>query len=159
MAKITFKVGEEYARKLSQLAAGSEEIAGKALRAGAGIIADEIRKNLTANLNDPASASKSGSTMFKNLYNETSGSLLESLGITPVSMDRDGVWNIKIGFGDPDYDPKGVSNLLKARVMESGSSTIRKRPFVRPALDAKEDAAKAEIEKVIDEEIEKIMGG
>lgn len=159
MARMTFKAGDEYALKLTALGVQSEEIAIKAIESGAGIVTNEIRKNLTANLNDPESASRNGRVQFKNFYNKTSGSLFESLGITPVERDKDGILQAKIGFGDPDYDPNGVPNVLKARVMESGSSTIRKRPFVRPAVNATRKAAQEEMQRIIDEEIEKIMKG
>lgn len=159
MARMTFKAGEEYALKLEAIGARSEEMAIKAIEAGAGIVTNEIRKNLIANLNDPESASRNGRVQFKNFYNKTSGSLFEALGITPVKRDKDGILQAKIGFGDPNYDPKGVPNVLKARIMESGSSTIRKRPFVRPAVAAKRKEAVAEMQRVIDEEIEKTMKG
>lgn len=159
MARMTFKLGEKYGEKLLRVATSSEEIAKAAIDAGADILTDEIRKNLTANLNDPTSASVSGRSLFKNYYNKTSGSLLEALGITPILQDSDGIWNAKIGFGDPNYDPKGVPNVLKARVMESGSSTIRKRPFVRPAVAAKKQEVLDAMQRVIDEETEKIMKG
>ncbi len=159
MARMTFMLGEEYGEKLLRVASSSEEIAKAAIDAGADILADEIRQNLTANLNDPESVSKNGSILFKNYYNKTSGSLLKALGITPIRQDENGIWNAKIGFGDPDYDPKGVPNLLKARVMESGSSTIRKRPFVRPAVAAKKKEVLEAMQQVIDEETEKIMKG
>lgn len=159
MAKITFKLGDDYLKKLEAMGAKSEEMAIKAVKAGAGVVTNQIRRNLTANLNDPESASSSGRSLTKNFYNKTSGSLLESLGITPVDRDKDGILQAKVGFGDPDYDPKGVANVLKARVMESGSSTIRKRPFVRPAVNATKKTAEVAMQKVIDEEIEKTMKG
>lgn len=142
MARMTFNAGEEYALKLSALASGSEQAAKKAVYQAAGIVADKIRANLEANL--------AGSGQF-------TGALADSLGITPVTMDRDGVWNAKIGFDG--YDAKGVPNQLKARVMESGTSKIRKRPFVRPAVNATKKAAIEAMRKVIDEEIEKTMKG
>lgn len=142
MARMTFNAGEDYALKLSALASGSEQIAKKALYEAAGIVADKVRANLKANL--------SGS-------GQSTGALEDSLGITPVSMSRDGVWNVKIGFDG--YDAKGVPNQLKARVMESGTSRVRKRPFVRPAVKATEKAAIEAMQKVIDEEIEKTMKG
>lgn len=142
MAKMTFKAGEDYALKLSALAAGSEATAKRAIYQAAGIVADKIRTNLEANL--------AGS-------GQSTGALADSLGITPVSMDRDGVWNAKIGFDG--YDAKGVPNQLKARVMESGTSKIRKRPFVRPAVNAAKKAAIEAMQKVIDEETEKTMKG
>ena len=50
MARMTFNTGEEYALKLSRLAAGSEETAQKAIYAAADIVTDKIRENLEANL-------------------------------------------------------------------------------------------------------------
>ena len=159
MARIIFNSGDEFCEGLSRVAGKSEEISKAAIYTGAEILTDEIRKNLTANLNDPESASVRGRSIFKNLYSKTSGSLLEALGITPILQDENGVWNAKIGFGDPDYDPKGVPNLLKARVMESGSSTIRKRPFIRPAVTAKKKEVLEAMQQVVDDEIKKNMKG
>lgn len=142
MAKMTVNLGEEYLLRLSALADRSEETAKRALHAGAGIMADKIRENLKANL--------TGSK-------QSTGALEGSLGISPVTMDRDGVWNTKIGFDG--YDEKGVPNQLKARVMESGSSKVQKRPFVRPAVNATREAVVEAMQKVIDEDVEKIMKG
>lgn len=142
MARMTFKAGEEYALRLSRLATGSTEIAKKAIYAGAGIVADKIRANLSTNL--------AGSK-------QSSGDLAASLGITPVTTDRDGWINAKIGFDG--YDRRGVPNQLKARVMESGSSKVRKHPFVRPAVTATRKTAVDAMQRVIDEEIKKTMKG
>ena len=141
MARMTFNAGEEYALKLSRLAAGSEETAQKAIYAAADIVTDKIRENLEANL--------AGSR-------QSTGALAE-VWITPIQTDRDGFINAKVGFDG--YDEKGVPNQLKARVMESGSSTVQKRPFVRPAINATRADAVAAMQQVIDEEIEKTMKG
>ena len=87
----------------------------------------------------------------------SSGALEASLGITPIQSDKDGFINAKVGFDG--YDGKGVPNQLKARVMESGSSAVRKRPFVRPAVNATKKAAVEAMQQVIDEETKKIMKG
>jgi len=154
---MTFKAGEEYALKLSKLSTGSDDIAKKAIYAAADILADKIRDNLEANLRDPSYVGKKGNVLFKNKYNVTTGELEKSLGIAKIKRDEFGNWNTKIGFDG--YDSKGVPNQLKARVMESGSSKIRKRPFVRPAVNATKDRAVAKMGQVIDEEIAKIFGG
>ena len=142
MAKITFNLGEDYMLRLEKLADRSEETIKMAIYEGAGTLTDQIRENLEANL--------SGSE-------QSTGALEAALGISPVIQDRDGVWNAKIGFDG--YDEKGVPNQLKARVMESGSSKIQKRPFVRPAVDASKKAVEAAMQQVIDEETEKIIKG
>ena len=142
MARITFNLGEDYMLRLSALADRSEETAKRAVYEAAGIVTDQIRTNLETNL--------AGSE-------QSTGTLAASLGITPIQTDRDGFINAKVGFDG--YDEKGVPNQLKARVMESGSSTVRKRPFVRPAVNAAKKAAEEAMQRVIDEEIEKIMKG
>jgi len=43
--------------------------------------------------------------------------------------------------------------------MESGTSRLRKRPFVRPAANATKGKAKVKMGEVVDEEIKNIMGG
>ncbi len=156
-SKMTVVAGEEFMLKLSLLAEGSREIAEKALYEGAGIVADQIRKNLEANLNDPTSVAKSGVAIFKKMGQEPSGDLLDSLGITPMELDNNGYLNVKIGFDGRDH--KGVPNQMKARVMESGSSTIAPRPFVRPAVKATKKMAEETMNRVIEEEIDKIMKG
>lgn len=142
MARITFKGGEDFMRRLEQMGDRSEAMIKEAIYEGAHILTDEIRANLEKNL--------SGS-------DESTGALAGSLGITKIKKDDSGVWNAKIGFDG--YDEKGVPNQLKARLMESGSSTIQKRPFVRPAVNAKRKEVKAAMERVINEEIKKTMEG
>ena len=138
VSRIKFKAGEDYELMLSKLATNSGEIAKKALGEGACIIADEIRKNLVGVLSDNAT-----------------GQLLDSFGISKV-RDYEGVWKCSVGFDG--YDDKGVANQLKARALESGTSTRRAHPFVRPAIRAKKAAAEQRMNEVIAEEIQKIGG-
>ncbi len=156
-SKMTIKAGEDYMRRLSQLGEGSGEIAKKAVYEASGIVADRIRKNLVDNINDPQSAAKNGGSILKKSGEKRTGDLVKSLGITPIKLDRNGVLNVKIGFDG--YDSRGIPNQLKARVMESGSSTIAPRPFVKPAVKATKKAAEETMNRVINEEIEKIMKG
>lgn len=137
MAKITFKIGD-YASKLVKLGSEYEDVAVKAVYKGAGIVADEIRKNLEEVISD-----------------EATGELEASLGITPIDMDKRGNFNAKVGFHG--YDSKGVPNQLKARTLESGSSKQPKRPFVRPAVNATRTKVNRAMADVVDEAIKKIM--
>lgn len=137
---MTFKAGDEYALKLSRLATDSDEIAKKAIYGGAKIVADKIKSNLQAVLSP-----------------EATGDLAGSFGVASIKRDSSGNWNTKLGFDG--YDRDGVANQLKARVIESGKPGQAKKPFVRHALNATKASAKAEMEKIIDEEIKKTMGG
>lgn len=143
---------EEYALKLSKLGKDSPEIAKKVVMAGANPVADAIRNSLEANLADIESVSKDPNektSLFKSGLSK--GDLLNSFGIAPPSVDRNGNTNTKIGF--KGYDRKWVPNALKARAMESGTSKLKKRPFVRPAVNRSRKKAIEEMGKKLDEQI------
>lgn len=139
MAKIRFAGLEEYERRLSQLQTGSREMAGKAIYAGAEIVADAIRTNIQG------LPSKTGTTRQ---------GLLAGFGIAPL-QDDSGYLNVKTGFNG--YNAKEIPNALMARLFESGTSKVPKHPFVRPAVNASRKQAEAKMAEVLDQEIKKIM--
>jgi len=139
MARFAFKASDDFALALSRLSIESEEVAKKAIYGAAEIVANRIKQNLQGVLS-----------------NEATGELIASFGVTPITRDNKGNWNTKIGFDG--YDSHGVANQLKARVIESGSSTKKKKPFVRPAVNATKKQAQAKMDEIIDEEFKKLMG-
>lgn len=155
MAKMSIKGLDEYAMKLSQLGAQEGDIAKKAVYGGAKIVADEIKKRLIDNLNDPSPVGKGGGATLKGMNYKQTGSLLASFGIAPIRVFKDGDTSTKLGFDG--YDEHGVPNQLKARAMESGTSVLKKRPFVRPAVNAKRKPAQEKIGQIVDDEIKKLM--
>lgn len=136
MAKFEVTAGgfRELEAKISMFGADSVKIAKKVVRAGANPVADEIRKNLIENIRDPAYVGKGSGGLWgvKPNYGKSTGDLLKSLGISPAGVDKHGNVNVKVGFSG--YDSKRVPNALKARAMESGTSMLQKRPFIRPAV-------------------------
>jgi len=163
MARMTFKAGEEYAIKLSKLATGQEEIAKKAIYAAAGIVADKIKSNLNSLPEEKFRYLRAGEK-FVGVPERQKKDLIDSFGITPITTDNKGNWNAKIGFDGygsipTKKYPNGLPNQLLARAIESGSSVRRKKPFVRPAVNATKKQAQAKMAEIIDKEIEKIMGG
>ena len=139
MAKISFPGLAEYERMLSSLEKGTTEIAGKAVYAGADIVADGIKQNIKG-LPQKTGVTKRG--------------LERGFGIAPLRVD-DGFINVKLGFDG--YNENGVPNVLMARVFESGTIKVPKRPFVRSAINATRNQAEAKMAEVIDEEIQKLM--
>lgn len=142
MARAKFIDNPDFELMISDLAKKSPEIVEKSLRAGAGVIADEMRKRLVHVLSPDAL-----------------GDLLNSFGFTPVKHRADGTADVHIGFDG--YDRKGVPNQLKARVLESGakykSGKVRKaRPFARPAIKASRERAIKAMQDTVDREIKKI---
>lgn len=168
MARFAFKAGEEFAMKLSKLAAKTDEVAVSAVKRGAGILTDEVRARLNAlpedfqeDPNAPYRYLRPGEK-FSGIPPSQKEDLLEALGHTPVDVDDKGDYNAKVGFDGygsqpTEKYPKGVPNQLVARAIESGSSVREKRPFVAPAVRRARKRAVEAMQSVIDEEYEKIM--
>lgn len=161
MARIKFKGLEAYELKLSRLSKGIDGIAGSAIYAGAGIVADEIRKGIE-NLPVITGYGTDNNPLPGGVTSTQKRGLLDGLGISPM-QNNNGFFDVKIGFDGyngtktKDY-PQGQPNQLVARGVESGTSWKQKRPFVRPAVNRSRKTAEKKMADVIDKEIEKIMG-
>lgn len=163
MARIAFKTGDEYALKLSHFTNHSEEIAKRALYAAANIVADKIRANLES-LPEEAYRRLGIDEMFDGIPRGQKDDLVSSFGVTPIQLGEDGWWTVKVGFDGygrfpTRLYPNGLPNQLLARAIESGSSVRQKHPFVRPAVNAMRKSALEAMQRVVNEETEKIMKG
>lgn len=132
MAKIEFDGIEEYAKQLQALGANIEGAIKYAVYDAAGLVIDAIKANTPVD----------------------SGDLRESASLTAFE-NEDGFVYTKVTF--PGYDERGMPNPVKARVLESGSSTRKKRPFIRPAVNKTKAAAERIIEQNLDKKIKEIM--
>jgi HK97 gp10 family phage protein len=133
------KTSNEFELKLSALAEGADEIARKAVYEGARVMADAIRK-----------------AADKVISKDATGDMMASFGIGPIETNKDGIINTTVGFSG--YDRRGAPNILKARALNSGTSRIKKRSFMRNGLNSSKKRAAEAMEKVISDEIEKITG-
>lgn len=141
------KLPSEFAAKLQKLGDSMDKIAERALVEGASIVEKQMRSNLQKVI---GSGTKSQS--------QSTGQLLNALGKSPVKANiKTGGWDIKIGFLEPRKD--GTPNALVANVLEYGKKGQAPKPFMKPALNATRPKVRTTMSRVIDEEIEKIMGG
>lgn len=143
MARMTIKGLDDLEINLSKL--DDDEIAKKCVFSGAKVIADEIRNRLESN-----------DTLPKDQLDD----LLDSLGVAPIETDAAGNINTKIGFKGYGRKPTkkyplGLPNQMMARAVESGTSFRPKRPFVRPAVNAKRKEAIKTMQETYDKEIAK----
>lgn len=160
MATIKFKGLEAYEKKLSRLSKEVEKIAGAAVYDGAGVVADEIRKNIQS-LPIVKGYGTSSSPLPGGVTTAQKSGLLEGLGISPM-QDDNGFYNVKIGFDGYNRTktktyPQGQPNQLVARGLESGTSWKQKRPFVRPAVTRTRKQAEIRMANTLDKEIKKVM--
>lgn len=134
MAKITFDGVDEYLKQIERLGRNPEGLIKYAVYDAAGIVCDAIKANTP----------------------EDSGDLKNSVGLAEF-RDKDGFIYTEVTFSG--YDSRGVPNVLKARVLESGSSTRQKHPFIRPAVNRVKAAAEYSIEMNLNKKIDEIMKG
>lgn len=142
MAKVDIRMPEDFLLKLSRLEEKTDEIVPKVLAAGAEIVISKVKSNLQSVVGkDTKYESKS------------TGEMTAALGISPAKQDRDGNYNVKIGFDEPRRD--GGSNAKLANIIEYGKSGQPAKPFLKPAKSATRaaciEAMKAELEKELDQ--------
>lgn len=143
MAKATFKMPDEFLMKVSKLEERTDEILPRVLEAGAEVVEAKVRSNLSAAIGkgtkDPS---------------RSTGELLSALGTSSAKQDRDGNFNVKVGFSEPRRD--GDSNAKIATILEYGKSGQPARPFLKPAKTASKSACIQAMEQKLTEEIDKI---
>ena len=143
MAKAEVKMPEELLTKLSRLGEQTDEIAALALKAGGDVVLDKVRSNLEASIGN--------GTKYDS---RSTGELIDSLGMTPVKIDRNGNSNIKIGFSEPRSD--GKSNAMLATVLEYGKSGQPPKPFMKPAQTQSKKECQRVMKEVLEREVSKL---
>lgn len=165
MATIRFSKLRDYELMLGKIGDASKDICGAAIYEGAKIIADEVKNNLNSlNVTTDELAmlkAKKGEPTY--ITQRAKEGLIKSFGVTPMSQDDDGIYNVKLGFdGYNDVKtkkwPKGQPNQLIARACESGSSAMIKQPFFREAVQKTKKKAESRMAEVLDEKIKKTGG-
>ncbi|MGJ0776033.1 HK97-gp10 family putative phage morphogenesis protein [Faecalicoccus pleomorphus] len=140
MAKATFKMPEEFLMKVSKLADRTDEILPKVLEAGAEVVESKVRSNL-ASVIGKGTKEPSRST----------GQLLSALGTSPALQDKNGDFNVKVGFSEPRSD--GESNAKIATILEYGKSGQPARPFLKPAKSSSKNACIEAMKEKLESEV------
>jgi HK97 gp10 family phage protein len=143
MAKVDFKMPEEFLLKVSRLAEKTDEIIPKVLEAGAEVVYDKVKSNLS-------------SVVGKNtkVKSRSTGELESALGVSPAKQDRNGNFNVKIGFAEPRSD--GGSNAKLANILEYGKHGQPPKPFLKPAKSRSKGACIEAMTSKLESEIEKL---
>lgn len=143
MAKATVKMPEDFLMKISRLGQQTDVIIPKVLKAGAEVVEDKVRSNLQSVIGKGT----------KELSRST-GQLLSALGTSRARQDKNGDFNVKIGFAEPRSD--GGSNAKIANVLEYGKHGQPAKPFLKPAKSASKKACEKAMVSKLEEELEKI---
>lgn len=120
MAKATISMPEDFLLKVSQLEKQTDEILPRVLDVGGKIVLDQTKANLSSVI---GSGTK--------LPSRSTGELEGALGLSKALQDKNGDWNVKVGFSEPRKD--GISNAKLATILEYGKHGQPAKPFMKPA--------------------------
>ena len=143
MARVDVKMPDEFLKRMSRLGSNFDSIAETVLEAGGEVVLEKTKSNL-------ASVIGSG-TKYDS---RSTGELESSLGLTGVKMDRNGNFNIKVGFSEPRRD--GGSNAQLANIIEYGKSGQPAKPFLKPAKSASKKQCIETMKQAFETEVEKL---
>lgn len=159
MAKFEFEGIDDYIAQLSKLYDNTEEIMGKAIYDGAGVVMKYVIQGIDSITVDNSFGTSEKPCNGPSSY-EKEG-LYRSVGIAKARHDGS-FYNVKIGFDG--YDelktkkwPNGRPHSMIARSIQSGTSWMRKQPFMRTAERAAKMPCEAAMQLAIDREIAKRM--
>ena len=123
MAKATMKLPDEMLERMSKLGSDFDRVAEKVLNAGGEVVLDKTKANLKAVVGS--------NTAYDS---RSTGELESALGLSKVLLDKNGNYNIKVGFSEPRKDSS--SNAQIANVIEYGKAGQPAKPFLKPAQRA-----------------------
>ena len=134
MAKISFDGLYQYEKLLAELGQDYEKMAKYAIYPAAGMVLEELKAATPRDTGD-----------------------LRDSEILTKFVTKEGEVYTAIAFDG--YDRNGVPNSLKARAIESGTSRMKKRPFIRPTVNRIKQRVIETMSAGVDEYISKVMEG
>lgn len=143
MAKAQMMMPDDFLERLSKLGDKFDEISEKVLKAGGEVVLQKVKSTLSTVIGK--------STKYES---RSTGELESSLGLSSVRMDKNGNYNIKVGFAEPRKD--GESNAKIANIIEYGKHGQPSRPFLKPAQNASKSACEAAMMQTFEEEVSKL---
>ena len=143
MARVDVKMPDEFLERMSRLGSNFDAIAETVLEAGGEVVLEKTKSNLSSVIGR--------GTKYDS---RSTGELDSSLGLTGVKMDRNGNFNIKVGFSEPRSD--GGSNAQLANIIEYGKSGQPAKPFLKPAKSASKKQCIEAMKQAFETEVEKL---
>ena len=143
MAKANMKLPDDFLEKLSRLGNRTDEICEEMLKAGGEVVLSKAKSNLSSVVGQ--------GTKYKT---RSIGELESALGLSDVRLDKNGNYNIKIGFAESRKD--GSSNAKLANIIEYGKSGQVAKPFMKPAKNSSKAKCLEVMKATFDKEVDSI---
>ena len=143
MAKADINFPDAFLEQLSRLGNQFDFVAQSVLEAGGEVVLEKAQRNLAAVVGT--------GTKYDS---RSTGELVDSLGLSPVKLNKSGNHDIKVGFSEPRSD--GGSNAEIANILEYGKHGQAPKPFMKPArtsskaecIQVMKDTLEAEVKKL-----------
>lgn len=143
MAKADINFPDAFLEQLSRLGSQFDSVAESVLEAGGEVVLEKAQRNLAAVVGT--------GTKYDS---RSTGELVDSLGLSPVKLNKSGNHDIKVGFSELRSD--GGSNAKIANILEYGKHGQAPKPFMKPArtsskaecIQVMKDTLEAEVKKL-----------
>ena len=143
MARADIQFPDAFLEQLSRLGSQFDSVAQSVLEAGGEVVLEKAQRNLAAVVGT--------GTKYDS---RSTGELVDSLGLSPVKLNKSGNHDIKVGFSEPRSD--GGSNAKIANILEYGKHGQAPKPFMKPArtsskaecIQVMKDTLEAEVKKL-----------
>lgn len=157
---------DQYVQLLEQLGMKTPEMIGRAIYPAAGLVTDQIRKNIQTIPVITDGRRGTPSNPIDGITSAQRTGLADGLGITHLE-DKNGYISVKVGFSgynsqvsttavNAKWTNKRQPNAMIARSVESGNSFRKKHPFIAPAVSKTKKTAEERIKVEIEAEIKKL---
>jgi len=144
MARASYKLPEDFLNKISKLNEKLDDIVPRVLIEGAAPVLKKAKDNLSQRIGQ---GTKKPS--------EATGDLIGSLGSSKPYQDHNGDWTIRMGVSTTK-DRKGVSNALKAAILEYGKSGQSPKPWLKQTRSSSRKACVEVMKNTLEMEIDSL---
>ena len=145
MAKMEIVFPTGFLEKVNALESRLQPVVEDTLEAGAEVVLRCMKERFAGQIGF-------GGEKYKK--NRSTGELVRALGVSPVKVNRNGDYDVKVGFAEPRRD--GGVNALLANVLEHGKPGQPPRPILKPTRSAARKPAVAAMREAFERGVEKL---
>jgi HK97 gp10 family phage protein len=138
MAKVSIQLPTAFMDQLTKIASKTDTAIPKALEAGGKVVFEKMQSNLHGAIGR--------NTKYKS---RSTGKLLAALGVSPVKVNDEGNFDIKVGFSEG----RSVSNAMLANILEYGKSGQPPKPILKPTRASSRKPCIEAMQNVLNEEL------
>ena len=139
MAKVAIRMPTNLMDQLAKVAEKTDRAIPKALEAGGKVVFEKMQANLHAAIGR--------GTKYKS---RSTGKLLAAMGVSPVKVNGEGNYDVKVGFAEGRGD---ANNAMLANLLEYGKHGQPPKPFLKRTKSSSQAQCIEAMQTVLKEEL------